>query len=93
MPYIIGIYYVQCGEVSTVRALTKVFLSGRSQAVRIPKEFRFKCEEVYVEKHGDQLILTPRPKSWDQYFNSSAPFSDDFPDHIEPIAPEERESL
>ncbi len=57
--------------------LTRAFVTGRSQAVRIPKEYRFRCDEVYVEKHGEQLILTPKPKSWSHYFEDSTPFSDD----------------
>lgn len=76
-----------------MRTLTKVFVSGRSQAVRIPKEYRFECDEVYVEKNGEQLILTPKPKSWAQYFEDSTPFSDDFPERIERVTPEERESF
>ncbi|MCR4584402.1 MAG: type II toxin-antitoxin system VapB family antitoxin [Lachnospiraceae bacterium] len=41
------------------RQTTKVFMNGRSQAVRIPLEFRFEEEEVYVNKIGDTLMLTP----------------------------------
>ena len=47
----------------------KVFMSGRSQAVRIPKSFRFSTSEVSIEKRGDSLILTPRPAlTWDMFF-------------------------
>jgi antitoxin VapB len=43
----------------------KVFTHGNSQAVRIPKEFRFAQSEVYIEKAGDALILTPKkPDRW-----------------------------
>jgi antitoxin VapB len=70
-----------------------VFASGRSQAVRIPKGYRFVCDEVYVEKRGDRLILTPKPKSWDGYFERGRRFGSDFPDHIEDALPEEREAL
>jgi len=46
--------------------LAKVFQNGRSQAVRIPKECRFDTDEVYVEKVGDSLVMTPKKKSkWD----------------------------
>jgi antitoxin VapB len=75
------------------RAIAKVFVTGRSQAIRIPKEFRFECEEVYIERHGDQVILTPKPKSWEEYFATSKRFTKDFPDHIEDELPEEREAL
>jgi antitoxin VapB len=48
----------------------RVFMNGRSQAVRIPAEFRFKTEEVYV-RHDPQtgdLILSPSPDTWDEIF-------------------------
>ncbi len=38
----------------------KVFRSGNSQAVRLPKEFRFDVEEVEVSREGDAVILRPR---------------------------------
>ncbi len=48
----------------------KVFMSGRSQAVRIPKEFRFSTPEVTIVKRGDSLILTPhRAVTWDSFFS------------------------
>jgi antitoxin VapB len=49
---------------------TKVFMSGRSQAVRIPAEFRFASREVYIRrdpKNGD-LILSPAPASLVEIF-------------------------
>ncbi len=39
----------------------KVFRSGNSQAVRLPKEFRFDVEEVEISREGDAVILRPRP--------------------------------
>ena len=56
----------------------RVFTSGRSQAVRIPKEYRFNVDEVYINKVGDALILTPvesLPKLFDEGLRS---FSGDF---------------
>ncbi|WP_263358743.1 antitoxin [Acidicapsa ligni] len=50
----------------------KVFMSGRSQAVRIPAEFRFSSAEVYIRrdpKNGD-LILSQAPGSWDEIFTA-----------------------
>jgi antitoxin VapB len=66
-------------------------MSGRSQAVRLPKEFRFDCDEVLVERDGMRLILTPRPRSWREYVASAPPLSDDFPGKIEDKPPEECE--
>jgi len=41
-------------------AIAKVFMNGRSQAVRLPKEFRFDTDEVTVERVGNSIILRPR---------------------------------
>ena len=47
--------------------LAKVFLNGRSQAIRIPKDFRVDSDEVYIEKVGESLIITPKKKNhWDE---------------------------
>ena len=75
------------------RPTAKVFLSGRSQAVRIPKRFRFDTDEVYVERDGEKVILTPKRKSWSTYFADAKQFTDDFPETIEDASAEERESL
>ena len=48
----------------------KVFITGRSQAVRLPLEFRFEEKEVYIRRDpvtGD-VILSRRPESWDGFF-------------------------
>jgi antitoxin VapB len=46
-------------------AIAKLFSNGRSQAVRLPKEFRFKGSEVSVRREGDAVILEPlKPRSW-----------------------------
>ena len=42
----------------------KVFTSGRSQAVRIPKDFRFSTKEVTIKRQGKSLVLTPKEDSW-----------------------------
>ena len=58
----------------------KVFMSGKSQAVRLPKKFRFAdgCDEVLVRQVGRHLILSPRYSDWDDYWANSARPSDDF---------------
>ena len=56
----------------------KVFTSGRSQAVRIPKEFRFDAEEVFINRVGDAVILTPISKAQDVYRQGISGFSVDF---------------
>ena len=75
------------------RTTAKIFMTGRSQAVRLPKEFRFDGDEVYIERCGDKVILSPKPLSWRDYFTSTKGFSEDFPDHIDELPEQERESF
>jgi len=42
----------------------KVFWSGRSQAVRLPKQFRVEAREVRIRKRGKAIILEPVPDTW-----------------------------
>lgn len=56
----------------------KLFLNGRSQAVRLPKEFQFKGEEVYIQRHGDAVILIPHEKAWEVFIDGLNGFSPDF---------------
>jgi antitoxin VapB len=56
----------------------KVFRSGNSQAVRIPKEFQLEGEEVVILRQGGSLLLRPRKESWAALVNSVKMFSDDF---------------
>ncbi len=56
----------------------KIFQNGQSQAVRLPKEFRFDDTEVFIKKVGDVVCLIPRSESWDTLFGSLKKFSPDF---------------
>lgn len=56
----------------------KVFKSGNSQAVRIPKEFHLEDAEVEIRKQGESLILRPKKKSWAALIESLNKFTDDF---------------
>lgn len=50
--------------------IAKVFLSGRSQAVRLPKEYRFKGTEVYIKKEKGKVILSEKSlKTWAELFD------------------------
>jgi antitoxin VapB len=61
---------------------TKVFLSGKSQAVRIPAEYRFTANEVYVRRDPESgnLILSAAPEGWNEIFAAldEAGFPEDF---------------
>jgi antitoxin VapB len=45
----------------------KVFMNNRSQAVRLPKEFQFRTQEVFIRKQGNEVVLSPRPFDWTSY--------------------------
>jgi antitoxin VapB len=56
----------------------KVFWTGRSQAVRLPKEFRFEGDTVFVRREGDAVILEPADEWPEHYAESFAGVPDDF---------------
>ena len=56
----------------------KLFKNGRSQAVRLPKEFRFEGTQVFIKKVGNMVVLIPEQDSWQTLFDSLQQFSDDF---------------
>jgi antitoxin VapB len=76
----------------------KVFYSGRSQAVRIPAEFRFTTNEVYVRRdpQSGDLILSESPvKTWAEVFKAldDAKFPDDFLEDRDQRPPQKRDDL
>ena len=74
------------------RKVAKLFMNGRSQAVRIPKEFRFEGSEVYIEKDGDRVILSPKgASSWREFFEDTQTVSDDFSVEPRDMLAEERD--
>lgn len=56
----------------------KIFENGRSQAVRLPKEFRFTTAEVGINRIGDIVVLVPKTSKWDSFMKAIDMFSDDF---------------
>ena len=56
----------------------KLFINGRSQAVRLPKEFQFSGKDVFIQKIGDAVILVPHGKAWEVFLHGLNQFSDDF---------------
>lgn len=56
----------------------RIFRSGNSQAVRIPKEFQMQGDEVEIERKGEVLLLRPKKRSWDAFSESLGKFTDDF---------------
>lgn len=56
----------------------KIFENGRSQAVRLPKKFRFTGEEVFVQRVGYAVVLLPKEAAWQTFLNGLNSFTDDF---------------
>ena len=56
----------------------KLFQSGKSQAVRLPKGFRFGSERVYIKRVGNAIVLLPSEKPWNTLLGSLSLFSTDF---------------
>ena len=73
----------------------KLFLNGRSQAVRLPAEFRFAGKEVFIrqDKTTGDVILSRRPESWDSFFKlrQEANVPDEFMADRKDEAPQKRE--
>ncbi len=71
----------------------KLFQNGQSQAVRLPKEYRFEGDQVFIKRVGDAVVLLPYRAAWETLFESLALFSDDFMDQREQPQAQTRESL
>ena len=61
-----------------MKRIAKLFKNGRSQAVRLPKEFRFDTDEVFMWKEDNRIILSPKPKTWREFFETVPLMSEDF---------------
>ena len=73
--------------------VAKVFWSGRSQAVRLPKEFRFDTDEVSIRRHGSSIVLEPISRDW-SWLDDISPFDDDMVAAAEePVSPQVRADL
>jgi antitoxin VapB len=70
--YILHVYTLE-----SLMATAKVFKSGNSQAVRLPKQFRFKTKEVEISRRGDEIILRETRGSLVQAFDLLAALPED----------------
>ena len=71
----------------------KLFKNGQSQAVRLPKEFRFEGSEVFIQRVGQCVVLAPEANPWESMFEATKRFSDDFMADREQGAQPAREAL
>jgi len=77
--------------------VARLFQNGGSQAVRLPKEFRFDADSVEIIREGDRLIITPvkTHRSWDEYFSAPSLIedNDDFMEGMKDLPPLSNESV
>ena len=71
----------------------KIFENGRSQAVRLPKEYRFNDNDVFIKKIDDIIILIPRDKVWKTFRDSFDKFTPDLELVREKDLPQERDDI
>jgi antitoxin VapB len=71
-----SIYYKSILKEAAMKT-AKLFRNGQSQAVRLPQEFRFEGNEVFVKRMGNAVVLIPKKYSWDTLLNSLSLFSED----------------
>jgi antitoxin VapB len=72
----------------------RVFKSGNSQAVRLPKQFRLDVPEVEIFRRGDEIVLKAKPKGMTSAFHLLAGMPDDFfPDGRSDLPPQKRKGL
>ena len=57
---------------------SKVFISGNSQAIRLPKEYQVEDKELYIQKIGNTIMLFPKTNPWESFEKSLPEFSEDF---------------
>jgi len=75
-------------------AIAKIFMSGRSQAVRLPKEFRLDGDQVTIARVGRSLVLTPIEPQWSDFFAVLQEFDVHAPiEREQPLSDQERPPL
>lgn len=71
----------------------KLFQNGQSQAVRLPKEFRFEGDSVTIKRVGKAVVLLPHNEPWETLFDALTQFSPDFMDERNQPPPDVREEF
>jgi antitoxin VapB len=69
----------------------KIFMNNRSQAVRLPKDFQFQAQEVFIRKEGSEVVLSPRPFDWTSYLTEAPVASAGYMEDVEDPPVQERE--
>ena len=71
----------------------KLFMSGNSQAVRLPKSYRFSGKEVAIKRLGNAVVLLPKEDPWQVLFDALQDFPEDLNIERDRQPPQERESI
>jgi antitoxin VapB len=74
-----------------MKRTAKIFMNNRSQALRLPKEFQFRAQEVFIRKEGSDVILLPRPSDWSSYLDDAPVASATFMKDVEDLPVREGE--
>ena len=73
--------------------IAKLFKNGQSQAVRLPKEFRFEGNSVSIKRVGKAVVLLPQNEPWETLFQAFSQFTPDFMDERQQPPAQAREGL
>ncbi len=68
----------------------RLFMNGNSQAVRLPREFRFPGNSVYIRRRDHEVILSSKPRTWEDFFGTPSAFGEDFLNERDNAPPQER---
>ena len=69
----------------------KVFMNGQSQAIRLPKEYRFDSNTVYINKIGNSVVIMPVDDPWRNMVEACGEFTDDFMESRDQPDPQDRD--
>lgn len=87
-------YILDVNTLGLSMTVAKVFRSGNSQAVRIPREFQFDTDEVEIERRGDEIVLRRPRRNLRAAFDALAGLPGEFfADGRDDVPPQEREGL
>jgi antitoxin VapB len=71
----------------------RLFRNGTNQAVRLPRDLEIDAEEVLIHRDGNRIVLTPKPRFWDDYFSGGRRLAEDFPETIDDAPAQPREDF
>ena len=73
-----------------MKRTAKIFLTNRSRAVRLPKDFQFRTQKFLIGKEREEVILSPRPADWWDHLAHARMASPDFMENVEDLPVQER---